>query len=52
MEEDLNEKLVRLTKLQQEVTGMKKAAVKDYSDQLKDIRAEIDDTIESIDDQA
>ena len=46
--QDLYEKLVRLEETKKDVKAMKKAAAKDYNDQLKDIEAEILDTIDLI----
>lgn len=49
MSDDLHAKLLELNKQQNEIEAMRKAASKDYRDQLKDIRDEIKDTIEAID---
>lgn len=52
MIEQLKTKLVNLTKQQQDIEALRKAASKDYREQLKEIRDEIKETVESIDDQS
>jgi len=52
MSDELNAKLLRLTKLQDEIDEARRNAAKDYRDQLKDIREEIKETVESLDDSS
>jgi len=47
---ELLEKLRNLQKQHNDVSDMKKAMTKDYGDQLKDIKAEIDDTLSALED--
>lgn len=44
----LSDKLIELTKRQEEVKQLKKAASKDYRDQLKDINDEIKDVLDAL----
>jgi len=45
---ELKDKLVRLTDELSSVTALKKSANKDYNEQIKDIKLEIGDTMDSI----